>query len=107
MKWFGINNLGCTWEPKSRFVGTAAEFKLQEYIKLKEEEATKAEKRREDILAGKLVVTSESFELATTIEPPTSPTSPTAPTAPTASTCQRLLSQSHRKKKVNTNYNLD
>jgi hypothetical protein len=45
VKWFGINSLGCIWEPKSHFVGTAAELKLQEYIELKEEEATKAEKR--------------------------------------------------------------
>jgi hypothetical protein len=25
VKWLGINNLGCTWEPKAHFVGSAAE----------------------------------------------------------------------------------
>ncbi len=60
---------------------------------MKEEEATKAEKRREDILAGKLVVAGESPELPSIVEPPTAPTTPTAPTA---STCQRTFSQSHR-----------
>ena len=79
--------MGCTWEPKSHFIGTAAELKLQEYIKSKEEEATKAEKRREDILAGKLVVTGKSSELPLVVESPTDPTAPTVPAAPIASTC--------------------
>ena len=55
MKWLGINNLGCTWEPKSHFVGSAAESKLSDYIHLKEVEAEKSEKKRADILAGKLI----------------------------------------------------
>ena len=56
MKWVGINNLGCTWEPKAHFIGTDAKFKFEEYVRLKEVKAEKAEKRREDLLAGKLVV---------------------------------------------------
>ena len=35
-RWMDINNLECTWEPKSHFVGTAAEAKLKEYISLKD-----------------------------------------------------------------------
>jgi len=100
ISWFGINNLGCTWEQKNNFFGTAADLKLQEYIKLKEEEATKAGKRREDILAGKLGVTSKYYELPAAIEPPTAPT---APTAPIASTCQRPDSQSHRSRQNASN----
>lgn len=74
MKWLGINNLGCTWEPKAHFVGSAAESKLTEYINLKEVEAQKSEKRKEDILAGKLVVSckpvSPSNEPPSTVPPP-------------------------------------
>jgi hypothetical protein len=59
----GINlNLGCTWEPKEHFVGADAEENLKEYIHSKEVEAEKAEKRRGDILAGKLVVTGKHAE---------------------------------------------
>jgi hypothetical protein len=86
VKWFGIKNVGSAWEPKSHFVGTAAEFKLHEYIKMKEEEAMKEEKRREDTLAGKLVVAGKSFKLSATIEFPTAPTAPTAPNVPTSPT---------------------
>ena len=39
----------------------------------------KADKRREDILAGKLIVTHKPSELPGTIEFPTAPTVPTAP----------------------------
>ena len=45
VKWLGINNPGCTWEPKAHFVGSAAESKLTDYIHLKEVEAQKSEKR--------------------------------------------------------------
>ena len=62
MKWIGINNLGCTWEPKEHFVGADAEEILKEYIHSKEAESEKTEKRREDILAGKLVVTGKHAE---------------------------------------------
>ncbi len=44
MKWIGINNLGCTWEPKKHFVGADAEKKLKEYINSKKVETEKAEK---------------------------------------------------------------
>ena len=43
VKWLGINNLGCTWEPKAHFVGLVAESKLTDYIHLKEVEAQKSE----------------------------------------------------------------
>jgi hypothetical protein len=42
VKWIGINNLGCTWEPKEHFVGADAEEKLKEYIHSREVEAEKA-----------------------------------------------------------------
>jgi hypothetical protein len=75
VKWIGINNMGCTWEPKSHFVGTAAETKLKEYTHKKEVEVEKAEKRREDILLGKLVVPCKPNEKPSTVEPPsTTPT---------------------------------
>ena len=32
MKWIGINNMGCTWEPKEHFVGADTAEKLKEYI---------------------------------------------------------------------------
>ena len=70
MKWIGINNLGCTWEPKEHFVGAAAETKLKDYIHSKEVEAEKAEKRRQDILAGKLVVTGKPEEEPAAADPP-------------------------------------
>ncbi len=70
MKWLGINNLGCTWEPKSHFVGSAVESKLSDYIHLKELEAEKSEKRKEDILTGKLVVSYKSVEGPPSSEPP-------------------------------------
>jgi hypothetical protein len=70
VKWIGINNLGCTWEPKSHFVGTAAETKLKEYTDKKKVEAEKAEKRREDILTGKLVVPCTLVEEPPPVEPP-------------------------------------
>ena len=60
----------CTWEPKSHFVGTAAEAKLKEYIDMKEVEAEKAEKRREDILSGKLVAPCKHVKEPPTVEPP-------------------------------------
>ena len=62
VKWIGINNLRCTWEPKEHLVGADAEEKLKEYMNSEEVEAGKAEKRREDILAGKLVVTGKPAE---------------------------------------------
>ncbi len=62
VKWIGINNLGSTSEPKEHFVGADAEEKLKEYIHSKEFKAEKAEKRREDILAGKLVVPCKHAE---------------------------------------------
>jgi hypothetical protein len=96
VKWFGINNLGCTWEPSTHFVGTAAELKLQQYIESKEEEARKSEKRREDILAGKLVVTGKSSEEPVAVEPTTVAIPPTAPTAPTTSTTHKAQNQSNR-----------
>ncbi len=70
IKWIGINNLGCTWEPKSHFVGTAVEAKLKDYIHLKEVEVEKSEKRREDIIAGKLVVFCKPVEGPPIEEPP-------------------------------------
>ena len=70
VKWIGINNLGCTWEPRSHFVGTAAETKLKEYTDKKEVEAEKAEKRREDILSGKLVVPCNPVEEPPPAQPP-------------------------------------
>ena len=70
MKWIGINNLGCTWEPKEHFVGADAEEKLKEYIHSREVEAEKAERRRQDILAGKLVVTGKPAEEPAPVEPP-------------------------------------
>ena len=70
VKWIGINNLGCTWESKEHFVGADAEEKLKEYIHSREVEAEKAEKRRQDILAGKLVVTRKPAEEPAPVEPP-------------------------------------
>ena len=70
VKWIGFNNLGCTWEPKTHFVGTAAETKLKEYTDKKEVEAEKAEKRRKDILSGKLVIPCKPDEEPPTDEPP-------------------------------------
>jgi hypothetical protein len=64
-----MNNLGRTWEPKEHFLGSDAEGKLKEYIHSKEVEAEKAEKRRDDILAGKLVVTSKLAEESAPAEP--------------------------------------
>ncbi len=69
IKWIGINNLGCTWEPMEHIVGSAAELKLAEYIKKKGEEAAKADKRKADILSGKLVVTGKSSGCTATIAP--------------------------------------
>ena len=75
VKWISIDNLRCTWEPKSHFVETAAEAKLKEYIYMKEVEVEKAEKRREDILSGNLFVACKHVEEPPTIEPPsTTPT---------------------------------
>ncbi len=70
MKWIGINNLGCTWEPKEHFVGADAEEKLKQYINSREVEAENAEKWRQDILAGKLVVTGKPAEEPAPAEPP-------------------------------------
>ncbi len=70
MKWIGINNLGCTWEPKEHFVGADAEEKLKQYINSIEVEAENAEKWRQDILAGKLVVTGKPAEEPAPAEPP-------------------------------------
>ncbi len=101
IKWVGINNLGCTWEPKEHLVGIAAELKLAEYIKKKEEEAAKAEKRKADILSGKLVITGKSSGSTATIAPidlnePVALTASTAPTPPTAPTSQKNNTNSHR-----------
>ena len=101
IKWVGINNLGCTWEPKEHLVGSAAELKLAEYIKKKEEEAAKAEIRKADILSGKLVVTGKSSGSTATIAPidltePADPTVSTAPSPPTAPTSQKNIANSHR-----------
>ena len=101
IKWVGINNLGCTWEPKEHLVGIAAELKLTEYIKKKEEEAAKAEIRKADILSGKLVVTGKSSGSTATNAPidltkPAAPTASTAPTPPTAPTCQKNIANLHR-----------
>ena len=68
MKWIGINNLGCTLEPKEHFVGADAEEKLKDYIHSKEVEAEKAEKRWKYILAGKLVVTGKHAEEMAPVE---------------------------------------
>jgi len=61
--------MGCTWEPKEHFVWVDAEEKLKEYIHSKEVEAEKAENRREDILAGKLIVTGKPAEESALVEP--------------------------------------
>ena len=61
--------MGCTSEPKEHFVGADAEEILKEYIYSKEVEAEKAEKRREDILAGTLVVIGKPAEEPAPIVP--------------------------------------
>ena len=68
-------------------------MKLQLSIESKEEEARKFEKRREDILAGKMVVTGKSSEVPAALEP-TVVAIP--PPAPLASTTQKAKNKLHR-----------
>ena len=81
---------------KEPFRRPVTDLKLQEYIKLKEEEAVKAEERRVDIIACKLVVTGKSSELPGSTEPPSAETTLAAPIASTAPTSQKPTSHSHR-----------
>ncbi len=79
-------------------------MKLAEYIKKKEEEAAKAEKRKADIFSGKLVVTGKSSGSIVTIAAidltePAAPTASTAPTPPAAPTSHKSISNSHRSRK--------
>ena len=70
MEWVGINNLGCTWEPKAQFVGTVVEATFQELVWLKEAKAEMAEHKRKYVVASKLVVTGKPCDVPGTCEPP-------------------------------------
>ena len=67
VKWMGINNQGCTWEPTAHLIGEIAEKILSDYLAKKEADRAAADQRRADIMAGNLVETGPTTTPSTEV----------------------------------------